>query len=172
MVAQFALEFWKSVFYLVSSKNFRAGSVSKCTEILYRPRRRDAASLRQGVTRSSCKAITAVLNAAVLCRVERQSHCCDDQRRASAEKRPKYFLSWFIAPSRASRSPQYCGRTMSMSQQRGNNKANDPNWRGAQGVSRSMPCKPTTPHAIARQLGIVGHPSSFRLSTGELRAEA
>ena len=35
-----------------------------------------------------------------------------------------------------------------------------------------MPCKPTTPDAIARQLGIFGHPNSFRLSTGELRAEA
>jgi hypothetical protein len=35
MVALFALEFWKSVFYLVSSQNFRAGSVSKATEQTY-----------------------------------------------------------------------------------------------------------------------------------------
>ena len=36
MVALFTLEFWKSVSYLVSSQNFRAGSVSKATEQTYR----------------------------------------------------------------------------------------------------------------------------------------
>ena len=35
-VALFTLEFWRSVFYLVSSQNFRAGSVSKATEQTYR----------------------------------------------------------------------------------------------------------------------------------------
>ena len=42
------------------------------------------------------QAITALLNAAVLYRFEQQNQCCDNQRRASAEKRPdkkNYFLS-------------------------------------------------------------------------------
>jgi hypothetical protein len=47
-------------------------------------------------TRSSCKRSLPLLNAAVLYRFEQQNQCCDNQRRASAEKRPdekKYFLS-------------------------------------------------------------------------------